>query len=186
MDLLDAIHTRRSSREFTARPITREEIEQLVSAAVQAPNHRMTEPWRFYVLGPAARRAYGEALGVRKAKKVEDAAAARAVIDKVATAHAALPALIAVSVIRNENPEIGEEDYAATMMAVQNLLLASRAMGFGTHIKTGAVMDDPRARAAVGVADGERIVAMIELGEPAAEAEAKPRRPAVDVIRWVA
>ncbi len=71
------------------------------------------------------------------------------------------------------------------MMAVQNLLLTARAMGLGTHIKTGAVMEDPRARAAAGVADGERIVAMIELGEPAAPAEAKPRRPAAEVIRWV-
>lgn len=185
MDIDAAIHTRRSVKQFTSRPIARADIERLLDAAVQAPNHRMTQPWRFYVLGPEARRAYGAALGARKAKKVEDPDAARAVAEKVAAAEAALPAEIAVSVVLDENPEIREENYAATMMGVQNLMLAACAMGLGTHLRTGAVMDDPAARAAVGVPDAERIVALVQLGEPAAEAQPKPRRPAAEVTRWV-
>ncbi|HEU4988458.1 MAG TPA: nitroreductase, partial [Gemmatimonadaceae bacterium] len=166
MDIHDAIHARRSVKLFTDRPIAREQIERLLEAAAQAPNHRMTQPWRFYVLGPEARRAYGAVLGARKAKKVEDPEAARAVVEKVTAAEAALPCEIAVSMVLDASPEIREEDYAATMMGVQNLMLAAHAMGLGTHLKTGAVMDDPRARAAVGVPDGERIVALIQLGEP--------------------
>jgi nitroreductase len=69
MDVLEAIRTRRSVREFTNRPISREDIMRLLEAVVQGPNHRMTQPWRFYVLGPEARRAYGAALGARKAKR---------------------------------------------------------------------------------------------------------------------
>lgn len=186
MDILEAIHTRRSIKQFSDRPVNREHIERLLDAAVQAPNHRMTQPWHFYVLGPLARRAYGETLGARKAKKVEDPVAARAVIDKVAAAEAALPAVIFVSMTLDENPETREEDYAATMMAVQNILLAARAMGFGTHLRTGAVMDDPRTRAAIGVGESQRIVAMIQLGEPAAEGEVKARRAAEEVTTWVA
>jgi nitroreductase len=185
VDLFEAINARRSTREFAAHPVSRAEIEPLLAAAIQAPNHRLTQPWRFYVLGPDARRAYGEALGVRKAKKVEDPAAARALIDKVAAAHAALPGMIAVSMTRDENLEIREEDYAATMMAVQNILLAAHASGLGTHIKTGAVMEDPRARAAAHVAEGERIVAMIELGQPATAVEGKARRQASEVTTWL-
>lgn len=186
MDLHEAIHTRRSVKQFTDRPIRREEIERLLAAAAQAPNHRMTQPWRFYVLGPEARHAYGAVLGARKAKNIEDPEAARAVADKVAAAEAALPAEIVVSMALDANPEIREEDYAATMMGVQNLLLAARAMGLGTHLKTGAVMDDPRARAAVGVPEGERIVALVQLGEPAAVPEAKARKAAAEVTTWVA
>jgi len=78
MDLHEAIRARRSVRQFTPRPIGREQIEQLLDSAVQAPNHRLTQPWRFYVLGPEARRAYGTVLGSRKAKKVEDPVAAQA------------------------------------------------------------------------------------------------------------
>ena len=186
MNIHDAIRARRSVKQFTDRPVTREEIERLLDAAVHAPNHRMTQPWRFYVLGPEARRAYGAALGARKAKKVEDPEAARAVVEKVSATEAALPAVIAVAMVRDENPEIREEDYAATMMAAQNIMLAAAAMGLGSHIKTGAVMDDPRARAAVGVAEGQRIVALVQIGEPAAVPEAKARKAAADVTTWMA
>lgn len=182
---LSAIDARRSIKRFSERAVTRAEVESLLDAAVRAPNHRMTEPWRFYVLGPRARRAYGEALGVRKARRVEDADAAAQVREKVASDHAALPAMIAVAITLDENPEIREEDYAAAMMAVQNISLAAVGMGLGTHIKSGAVMDDPAARAAVGVPDGERIVAIINIGEPAELPSPKQRTPASEFTRWV-
>jgi len=185
MTILEAISSRRSIKEFTDRPISPDEVEQLIGAAIRAPNHRSTEPWRFYVLGPEARRAYGAALGARKAKKVDDPDAAEAVLNKVADKHAELPAMLAVSMLIDENPEIREEDYAATYMAIQNLSLAAHALGLGTHIKTGAVMDDPQSRTAVGVGSGERIVATIELGEPAAIPDPKKRRAVGEVTSWV-
>ncbi|CAG1769991.1 Putative NAD(P)H nitroreductase YdjA [uncultured bacterium] len=157
----------------------------MLDAAVLAPNHHLTQPWRFYVLGPEARRAYGAVLGARKAKRVEDPAAAQAVVDKVAAAGAALPAQIAVTMTLAESPEAREEDYAATMMAVQNLLLTARALGLATHLKSGAVMEDPRAREALGIPEGQRLVIMIDLGEPAGEVESKPRRAASEVTTWL-
>lgn len=185
MDIFDTISARRSIKEFTDREVASEQIERILSAAVLAPNHRMTQPWRFYVLGPEARAGYGRVLGRRKAKRVEEAAAAAAVIAKVEQSHRDLPAMLAVSVVVDENPEIREEDYAATWMAIQNLSLAALALGLGTHVKSGAVMDDPGARAAVGVPEGERIVATITLGEPASVPEAKPRRGAAELTTWV-
>jgi len=184
LSLTAAIHARRSIKEFTSKPITREEVERLLDAAAQAPNHRMTQPWRFYVLGPEARRSFGEILGRRKAKKVENPEAAAAVVAKVADAHAGLPAFLVVASVLDENPEIREEDYAATMMAVQNICLAAHDAGLGTHIKSGAVMDDPDARTAFGVKDGERVVAMIELGEPARRPDPKGRKSAQEFTTW--
>ena len=180
----DAIRERRSIRQFTDRPVTREELESLLAVAVLAPNHHLTQPWRFHVLGPEARYAYGLALGQRKARKIEDPEKGRAVREKVAEEHRALPAMIAVAVVEQENPETREEDYAAAMMAVQNIALAAVEMGLGTHIKTGAVMTDPAARAAAGVPEGERIVAVVNVGEPA---EAPPMRPrdAASVVTWL-
>jgi nitroreductase len=185
MNLADAIRNRRSVRQFTSRPVTREELEQLIAAATLAPNHRLTQPWRFYVMGPEARRAYGAVLGARKAKKIEDPAAAQAMIDKVAAAGAALPAQIAVAMVLAENPETREEDYAATMMAIENLSLTAVTLGLGTHIKTGAIMEDPRARAALGIPDGERIVSLIDLGEPAEQREPIARRAPSEVTNWL-
>lgn len=185
MDVFDTFAARRSIKSFTDRALTRAEIERLLDAAVLAPNHRMTQPWRFHVLGPEARRAYGEVLGARKARKLEDAAAGEMVRKKVAEEHAALPSMIAVSVRLDENPEIREEDYAATFMAIQNLSLAAVDAGLGAHIKTGAVMDDPAARAAAGIPEGERLVAIVNVGEPAQVASPKPRTPARELTSWL-
>jgi nitroreductase len=185
MQVSDAIAARRSIKKFTDRPLGRDEIERLLDAAVQAPNHRLTQPWRFYVLGPAARHAYGAALGERKARRMEDADVGRRVRDKVAGEHERLPLMIAVAMVEDENPEIRQEDYAAVMMAVQNLTLAAVAHGLGTHIKTGGVMDDPAARAAAGVAEGERIVAIVNVGEPAEVPEPKERAAATSHTTWL-
>lgn len=184
MHVSDAISSRRSIKRFTGRSVTREEIETLLAAAVAAPNHRLTQPWRFYVLGPDARQAYGLALGARKARKIEDPDAARAMRDTVAAEHRALPAMLIVAVADNENPEIREEDYAAAMMGIQNVSLTAVELGLGTHVKTGAVMSDPAARAAAGVKDNERIVAVVNVGEPADVPPAKPRQPATAFTTW--
>jgi len=185
MQVRDAIRTRRSIKRFEARSVTREDIESLLEAAALAPNHRLTQPWRFYVLGPEARYAYGLALGERKARKLEDVERAREVRETVAREHRDLPLMIAVAVVNATDPEIREEDYAAAMMAVQNIALAAVELGLGTHIKTGGVMSDPAARAAAGVADDERIVAIVNVGVPLEVPPTKPREPAARFTTWV-
>jgi nitroreductase len=181
----EAIFGRRSIKRFTNREVSRGEIEELIAAAVTAPNHRMTQPWTFYVLGPKARQAFGEVLGKRKAAKVTDPDAAREVVAKVSAEHRDLPAMIAVAVSVSDDPEIREEDYASAFMAIENLAIAAHAMGLGTHLKSGAVMADPTARAAMGVRDGERVVATIHLGEPGAAAPERPRKTVSEVTSWV-
>jgi nitroreductase len=185
MDVFDAIESRRSIKRFTDRQVGRDDVLRLLEAFTRAPNHRMTQPWRFYVMGPEARRRYGDALGARKARKVEDPAAAQAVREKVAREQESVPAMIAVAMMQDDNPEVREEDYAAIFMGLQNLSLAAEAMGLGTHIKTGAVMDDPDARSAAGVRDGERIVAIVHVGEPAQVPDAKPRMGAAELTTWL-
>ena len=184
MNVSDAIAQRRSIKRYQDRSVPREAIEALLDAAVLAPNHRLTQPWRFYVLGAESRRRYGLALGERKARKLEDSAAADAVRAKTAGEYESLPALIAVASVVSENPETREEDYAAVMQAVANMMLVAVERGLGTHLRTGAVMDDPAARAAVGVRDGERIVALVSVGFPAEVPPAKSRQSAASVTTW--
>lgn len=184
MKASDAIRSRRSIKRFTGRQVTREEIEILIESAILAPNHRLTNPWRFYVLGPESRHAYGTALGARKAKKITDPAAASTMQNTVASEHRALPCMIAVASVDSEDAEIREENYAATMMAIQNLSLAALELGLGVSMKSGAIMSDPAARAAAGVPDGQRIVAVLNVGEPAEVPEPKKREPASAVTIW--
>jgi nitroreductase len=183
MNVSNSIRERRSIKRFTQRAITRAEIEQLLDAAVMAPNHRLTQPWRFYVLGPQARQAYGLAVGERKALKQPDAARAQSVRDATAQEYRDRPALIAVAMTTAGDPVLDEENYAATMMAVQNIALAATELGFGTAIKTPA-MTDPAARAAVGVSEDQRIVALVVLGEPAEVPPPPKREAAASVTVW--
>src|SRR4051812_42758184 len=125
MKLTETIGQRRTIKRFTERAVTRAEIEQILTAATLAPNHKLTNPWRFYVLGPEARHAYGLALGERKAKKQTDPAKAAELRDTVAAEHRALPGMIAVAVPNTDDAERKEEDYAAAMMGIQNMMLAA-------------------------------------------------------------
>lgn len=185
MNLSDAITARRSIRKFAERAPSREQLMHMFGDANTAPNHRLTQPWRFYVLGPEARAAYGLALGNRKAKKATDEAHAETIRRNTSDEHRAQPCMVIVSMLQHENLEIREEDYAATMMAVQNMSLSAVALGLGTHIRTGAIMGDPAARAAVGVTDDERIVAVLSVGVPLETPEPKTRRAATELTRWV-
>src|SRR4029453_17632784 len=99
--------------------------------------------------------------------------------------HRALPCMIAVAVVDIDNPEQREEDYAAAMMAIQNIALTAVELGLGTHLKTGGVMGDPAARAAAGVRDNERIVAIVNVGEPADVPPAQRRELASSLTTWM-
>lgn len=184
MDVIEAIRARRSIKRFTTAPVGREQIRTLLDVATLAPNHRLTQPWRFYVLGPAARHAYGMALGERKARKQTDPEAGRALRDTVAREHLELPCMIAIAVVQSDDPEVAKEDFAAAMMAVQTLSLAALDLGLGTHIKTGGVMEDAAARSAAGVAENERIVAIVNVGTPAEAPPAKKRTGAEQLTVW--
>lgn len=185
MQLSEAISARRTIKRFSDTPVSRDDIEALLSAATLVPNHRLTQPWRFYVLGPDARYAYGLALGNRKAKKIEDPAAAQKMRETVAEEHRALPAMLAIAMTINENEEIREEDYAATMMAVQNICLTAVDRGLGVALKSGAILGDPAARAAATVADNERIIVAMNVGTPLEVAPPKAREQATTYTKWV-
>ena len=84
-----------------------------------------------------------------------------------------------------ENAEQREEDYAAAMMAIQNLSLTAVSLGLGTHIKTGAIMDDPAARAAVGLPEDQRIISDRNAGTPSEVPPPKKREAAPAFTTWV-
>lgn len=180
MQALDAIRHRRSIKSFAASPVPQGQIETLLELAVLGPNFRMSQPWRFLVLGPEGRGAYGRALGARKAKKLEDPAAKDAMVERNAAEAVAVPAMIGVVQQLNENLEIREDDYAAIWMGIENLLVGALELGLGTHVRTGAVLGDAALRDPLGVREGERLVALIQLGVPGETPAAKPRASAAE------
>ncbi len=185
MNVFEAIRERRSIKRFSGQPVARAQLERLLEAAVLAPNHRLTQPWRFLVLGPESRRAYGAVLGRRKGAKVDDAAVAETIARKIEEEYAALPALIGVALREDANVADREEDYAATFMAIENLCLAALDLGLGSHLKTGVILADPRVREALQLPPGERLVAIVQVGHPAERPAPKARTGAAELTRWL-
>ncbi|HSL72500.1 MAG TPA: nitroreductase family protein, partial [Longimicrobiales bacterium] len=146
-----------------------------------APNHKLTEPWGFLVLGPRTKRAYAETKARLKLGARDDAEKAQKMIDEVM----AIPAIVGVTQRLDDDPIRREEDYAAVFMAIQNLLLAATSLGLGTKMHTGEILEDKELRDALQVNDGERIVAFVDVGEPAEELPPKKRVLATERTRWL-
>ncbi|MEN8375962.1 MAG: nitroreductase family protein [Gemmatimonadota bacterium] len=185
MDLFEAIGQRRSIKRFSDREVGRDELARLIGAAIMAPNHRMTQPWRFVLLGPRARVAYARRRGELKARAAAADTVRAAVEEKVIAATLGVPAVVAVLSSVDEDPHVCEEDFAAVWMAIQNLALAATATGLGTHIRTGAVLEDWGVQKIVGAEPGERLCALVYVGEPADTPDPKPRADAASKTTWL-
>jgi nitroreductase len=185
IDVIEAIRARRSVKEFGPGSVSREVLESLLDLVVLAPNHRMTQPWQFVILGPEARRSYGEIKGERRARAVKQEEAAETVRRATAEAIEGLPALVGFVQELHDDPEVREEDFATVYMGIQNFLLGALAMGLGTHVKTGAILEAPETREALGIGEGERLLALVHVGAPSTIPHSKPRARPSERTRWL-
>ena len=160
MDVETAIRTRRTHKAFAPEPLPREEIDELLELARWAPNHHLTAPWRFRVVGPAALERLKQAAGPEGAAKL-----ARA------------PTLIVASSVLSGDPIQDEEVLHATAVASYIVLLAAHARGHAGYWRTPALLRTEEGRAAVGLSDEERFVGLLHLGHPRQQ-QAPPERPA--------
>jgi len=168
MDVEKAIRTRRTHKAFGPRELRREELLELLELATWAPNHHVTNPWRFRVLGPATRSALMEL-----AESQTQGAAA-----KLRRA----PTLVAVSAILSGDPSQDREDLLATAVAAYLVLLAAHARGLAGYWRTVALLDDPRGRALLGMAAQETPVGLLYLGDPVQEQRTPARAATADVV----
>jgi nitroreductase len=187
MDAITAIIQRTSVQRFRPDPVPREIIERLLDCAVRAPNHKLTEPWRFSVLTGGARDRFADIRAGHRLKRYADPTSgdARAAADKVRRESRETPAYLVVMVAQNPDEIIREEDYAATMMAIANLMTAASSLGLGTSLKTGGVMRDPALQELAGVAENFRVVGIVSLGYPAGPETPRRRKPAAEVTHWI-
>jgi nitroreductase len=187
MDALDAIQRRTSVRRFRPDPIPRETIERLLDAAVRAPNHKLTQPWRFAVLTGDAVARFAVLRARHRLKRYEDPESdeARAAGEKIRKETAETPAIVIVMCSVSEDEIRREEDYAATMMAIANLMIAAESLGLGTYLRTGGIMSDPEVISLAEADHGIRIVGVVMLGFPLENQPPRPRRPAGELTRWI-
>jgi nitroreductase len=160
MDVETAIRTRRTHKAFAAEPLPRGQLEELLELADWAPNHNLTVPWRFRVVGPGSLARLKDAAGPEGAAKLDRC-----------------PTLVVVSSVLDEDPVQREEDLHATAVASYIVLLAAHARGLAGYWRSPGLLRGEAGRAAVGIPGGERFVGLLHLGHPRQERSA-PERPA--------
>jgi nitroreductase len=169
MDVETAIRTRRTHKAYGAEPVPEGTLRELLELARWAPNHHLTNPWRFRVIGP-------ETLGRLKAAAGEEAGRK---LDRA-------PTLVAVSYLTSPgDPVTDEEDLLAAGCAAYVVLLGAHARGLAAYWRTPAILRDPAGRAALGVADGERCIGLLYLGPPRQEQRVPERAPVEDVVSFL-
>jgi nitroreductase len=187
MDTISAITSRTSVRQFRPDPVPRQVVLQLLDCAVRAPNHKLTEPWRFVVLTGGARDRFAEIRAQHRLKRFTDSESpeAKAAADKVRREARQTPVFVVVLTAVSPDEITREEDYAATMMATANLMTAAQALGLGTYLRTGGIMRHPALLELVQVPEGFRVAAVLSLGYPAEAEPARRRTPATAMTRWL-
>ncbi len=187
MDAIEAIQRRTSVRRFLPDPVPRETIELLLDSAVRAPNHRLTEPWRFAVLTGEGRNGFADIRAAHRALRYDDPATAeaRSGIEKVRRDILDTPVIIVIMARVSPDEVTREEDFAAVMMATANIMVAAQSLGLGTYLKTGGMMHESALGELVGLPEGYRVVGMLSLGYPAEVETPKRRRPARELTTWL-
>lgn len=161
MDVEEAIRTRRTHKAYRQEPVSREVLDELFDLARWAPNHNLTAPWRFRVLGPRALERLKAIAGPEAGLKLDRA-----------------PTLVVCTCALSGDAVQDEEDLHATGVAAYIVLLAAHARGLGGYWRTPGVLRERAGLEAVQVPEGERFVGLIHLGHPAGTKPAPERPPA--------
>ena len=182
MGVYEAIYGRRMSWEFEDREVPRSAIERMLDAAVWAPNHRLTEPWRFFVLkkdSPARLRA--AALAEETAlERTGDARRAEQTKMKVLDPQY----VIYVYCVPGPNEETTKENYASVCCAVHNMALAGAAEGLSVTWETGGAMRHPGLQEALGAEEDWSMATMLLIGFPGKTPTSR-RTPASQFVHWL-
>ena len=168
MDAEQAIRTRRTHKAYGAEPVPRATLEELFELARWAPNHNLTNPWRFRVVGSEALARLKAAAGPEAASKLDRA-----------------PTLVVTTVLQTGDAVQDQEDMCAAAIASYIVLLGAHARGLAGYWRTPEVLRTAEGRAAVGVGDEERVLGLLHLGPPRQEKEPPERLPPGDFVTFL-
>lgn len=171
MELERAIRTRRTHKVFASEPVAPGALQQLFELARWAPNHHLTNPWRFRVLGPST---------VERLKRIaEDAAPGSA--SKLDRA----PTLVVASVYTQGDNAQRMEDLLAGAVAAYLVLLAAHGAGLAGYWRTVPLLDSPAGRAALELDALETPIGLLHLGRPRQVQHVPERTPVADFVRYL-
>ena len=188
MSVFDTIRNRRSIYDFEPEPVPREVIARVLETAVWAPNHKLTEPWRFLVVTGKTKETLASVYRriQRQKAKSDDPGIQRKSAEKGYAKIMSKPVIIVVVCKKDADAFRAREDYAATCCAIHNISLAAWEEGIGMQWSTGGLTRDPETLELLKIdAREEEIVGFLYTGYPA-QVPAQKRVPAAERTEWLA
>ena len=181
VSVYQALYGRRMAWKFKDDPVPREVMERILATAVWAPNHRLTEPWRFFLLGKKSpvRQQVADLAYEYVLQQSDNATRAEAGREKVL----APPILMYVYCVPGANEEMTQENYAAVCCAAHNISLAGMAEGLAVTWETGGVTRPPKLKETLGAEEEWSLAAMLSIGFLAERPNPK-RTPVSNFSRW--
>jgi nitroreductase len=171
LELEQAIRGRRTHKAFDSTPVEPAVLEELFELARWAPNHHLSNPWRFRVLGEMTRE---------RLKLLADASSpgSGAKLDRA-------PTLIVVSVCLSADAVADQEDVLAGGVAAYIVLLAAHGRGLAGYWRTLGLLEDPPARALLGIEHNERVLGLLHLGGPRQSQRVPQRAPLREIVTYL-
>ncbi|MBO6575709.1 MAG: nitroreductase [Rhodothermales bacterium] len=172
------LRTRRTVHNFEPRKVDLAIVREAVDSARWAPNHKLTEPWEFVLIGGETAAAISE----RNAEMLRETKGEARAAHKLARWRA-IPNWMLLTCRRSDDAFREQEDYAACCCAAQNFMLSLWARGIGSKWGTGPVTRDSEFFKLVGINPAEQfVVGLFFFGYPADEPRSV-RKPLGDVLR---
>jgi nitroreductase len=171
MELQEAVRTRRTHKAYRPEPIERATLQDLFDLARWAPNHNLTNPWRFRVLGPQTLerlKQAADALEPGSARKLDRA-----------------PTLVVSTVKLSGDSLQDREDLLAGAVATYLVLLGAHDRGLAGYWRTPGVLRDPAGLAALAIAAEEQVLGLLYLGRPTQVKEPPQRRPVPEIVQYL-
>lgn len=188
IEICDAlIHTRQhTGPKHLAEPGPDEAtLHALFEAAAAAPDHGQLTPWRFLVLGPQARQTLSDVF-VRCLLERDPQALPDQIEDARVKAFRGPVLLLAIARLGGDPDIPSAERLISLGAAIQNLLLAARARGFGSGLSSGRALQTTLLRETFGVANDEQATCFISLGTPTRSRTVRPRPAPAAFVRCLA
>jgi len=164
-ELKKIIKNRRNTKNFNNKNISNEDINSLLDVAVWAPNHRNTEPWRFFVIKKDSKIKKKIADGIIEIQNnINNLDLSEKQKNKIHEEVRNYPCLIFVFSLEDKNEEISEENYGATCCAIQNIQLMATSLGLGVGWSTGKISKINAISEILGIEEQVKIVGVLTIG----------------------
>ena len=184
------IKSRRSvfPKDYTGEPVDDSIVHQMLENANWAPNHKLTEPWRFMVYTGEGLKKFAKLQSeVYKQVTLKDGSFKEERYENLKSKPLLSSHIIVIAMIRDEKKSVPEiEEAGAVFCAIQNMYLTAAAYNIGCYLSTGGITYFEEAKTAFELKPQDRIIGFLHVGMPKHHNQVSRRNPVADKIQWIA